>query len=493
MTSQKLPNIYRPHPLFIVLNLGKFLFLLLIPLLRGLLHVVKTGFSFQDGFHMASSFSAWVSGAWLDLLFVFLFLSLGVLTWYLFTVETCDSGLEIHKGVFIREVFFLPSSRYTCVTVVEPFLFKPLGGVTLRIDTPGGGLKKADLSIPLRKKDCEKILFLLNPLKEPPAPGKPRSYHPRSLYVFVLAAITSNSFAGVVLITTFIAHLGDLLGQQFSERIYGTFEEVAKTLAFGIPPAAAAMAYVLLFGYLCAFVVNLFRHGSFRVCRQPGLLEIKAGLFTNRSYLLPADRLCYVDIRRNFITVLLGLSSVFLYTVGFGKYKDDVSALIPCSSRKDLSRSLNLLLPEYILSPRTSSPRLRSFLRYTLNSLAGIAAVFIVSWGLLILFPNWGDLIRWGAFLCLCPSLWFLAVRVIDLFTAGVSCRGGYFTLRYSQGFTLHRVIIPRDKIANITTTRSLFQLRSGRCDLFVFSYSEGSRFHRIRDLPKDEVDELFA
>lgn len=35
------------------------------------------------------------------------------------------------------------------------------GAVYLRIDTPGGGLQNADLQVMLRKKDCQKIVRML--------------------------------------------------------------------------------------------------------------------------------------------------------------------------------------------------------------------------------------------------------------------------------------------------------------------------------------------
>lgn len=148
------------------------------------------------------------------------------------------------------------------------------------------------------------------------APGHTRVYSPKNRYVFVLAMITSNSFAGMVLISTLITQMGSILGEQFSEMIYGTFENVARTLAFGVPPAAFALACVLLFGYLCAFAVSLLRHANFHVRRRKNLLEVRAGLLTKRSYRIAADKIGYLDIRRSLLTCLLGVYSIFLSTWG---------------------------------------------------------------------------------------------------------------------------------------------------------------------------------
>lgn len=503
-TNPNQTKLYRSHLIYILSSLGKYLFLLLIPLIRGLFYFIKSALNPSGGFHFASAFSQWVNGAWLDILAISLFISLGFLVWYLFTLETSPTGLTVRRGLFRRETFFLPTSRFTCVTMVYPFYLKPFGAVHLRIDTPGGNLNNADLVILLRKSDCNEILkavlgpsLYTAPTAQNPSPGVSgasaiNTYRPRSLYVFLLAAVTSNSFAGMLLLTTFITQVGKVLGRQFSEMIYGTFEEAAKALAFGVPPAAAAIAYLFLFSYLCAFVANLFRHGNFSVHPLPSTVEIHSGVLTNRVYFLESHKISFVDIRRTLITLSLGLSSVFLHTVGYGKYKDDVSALIPCVNKKQLSMSLNSLLPYYVPSLPQIRPRWRSAMRYLSHPLWYIGSILLASIVTTWLFTAWSDLIRWFALLGLCPALWFLAVRFADLLTAGISYQKGTFTLRYSRNFTLHTILIPREKISKITTTQSIFQRRSKRCDLRIYSYSDGIQYHRIRDLLIEDTEKLF-
>ena len=110
----------RPHPLYILRNLWKYLFILLIPVVRGLYYVLLNSFSLTEGFTLGVNLSRWLQGAWVDLLVFFAFLSLGVLLWATFTVEVSDDGLQIRRGIFRREVTFLPVSRYCCVSVGQP-------------------------------------------------------------------------------------------------------------------------------------------------------------------------------------------------------------------------------------------------------------------------------------------------------------------------------------------------------------------------------------
>lgn len=470
-------KVYRPHPVTIVTTLWKYIIILIIPLLRGFLHALRGGMT------------SWLEGAWMDILLILLYLSFGVLTWYFFTMEVSAGGLKVNRGILIRNIYDIPRVNFTCITVVKPFYLKPIRGVYFRIDTPGGSFKKADLTVVLRKKDCEEMLP--NCIPPDKSRGMMKVYKPKGLYVFILSAITSNSFAGVVFISTFISQVGEILGGQFSEMIYGTFEETAKALAFGIPPAAAAVAYILLFGYLSALVLNLFRHAKFSVRRCRNQVKIDVGLFTNRTYIVDREKINYIDIRRTLMTAMLGLYSVFLHTVGFGKYKDDISALIPCANKKQLKNTLALLLPEYTPSEATVKPSWKSFFYYAniglWTSVAILAASVVVSW----IFPGWSDIIRWGTLFCICPALWYLAVQIYDLFTAGISYKKDCFTLRYARGFYIHRVVITRDKVATIRLTQSIFQKWNSRCNLHLYSYSEGSTHHYIRELPQAQVVEL--
>ena len=301
---------FRSHPLYIVSILWKYLFILLVPVIRGLYYVIINSFSLENGFQFAVNISNWAKGAWMDIVFLLGFLSLGVLLWLSFTIEVSEEGLLIKRGVLKREVRFLPVSRYNCLSVVSPMSVRLFGGVYLRVDTPGGGLKQADLLMMLRTKDCRQIIKLLQLPDSLEQPAHTRSYTPKNRYVFVLAMVTSNSFAGVLLISTFVTQAGNILGEQFSEMLYGTFENVTRTLAFGVPPAAFALACILFFGYLCAFVVSLSRHANFHVIRRKNLLEVRAGLLTKRSYRIAADKIAYLDIRRSLLTCLLVLGGV---------------------------------------------------------------------------------------------------------------------------------------------------------------------------------------
>lgn len=474
--------VFHPHPVYIAVILRKMILLLVIPLLRSVFNALSGGLS------------GWLQGVWMDILLIFLFFFAGFITWLRFQITATSKGFCVSQGVLFCRHTYIPLSKCTCITVAAPFYLKPLRAVRFRVDTPGGNIQKAVLSLILRRQDLEKILPLLNSV--PVNDRRTKVYTPKNTYVLLLSAITSNSFAGVVMVSAFITQAGNVLGAEFADQLYGTFEEVTRLLAFGIPPAAAAVAYVLVFGWIFAFLVNAARHLNLKVCRSGGLLEITGGLVSSRRYLISRQNIGFLDIRQTLLTRLFCFSSVFVYSIGYGKYKDELDSIIPCANPRHLKDRLSLLLPEYQLSPRQIAPEKAGLLPLPplpYFVIALVCALPCVFGGLFLLFPDWNFLIVWGLVFCMVPALWYLAVRTIDAFTCGVSYQKHCYTLRYSRGFHLHTVLIMENRIANVLTVQNPLQRFFGRCDLLVFSYTEGVKIHRVRNLPAKSALSLFG
>ncbi len=472
---------FHPHPLYIVSILRKMIFLLLAPLLRSIFSALSGGLN------------GWLQGAWLDILMVLLFFLGGAVIWYRFVITAGPEGFTVSRGILFCTNTCIPLNKCSCITAIAPFYLKPFHAVRFRVDTPGGNIQKADLALLLHQRSLEKILPLIGSV--PLHDHRTKVYTPKNSYVLFLSAITSNSFAGVLMVSAFITQAGNILGAEFADQLYGTFEEATRLLAFGIPPAAAALAYVLFFGWVLAFLFNAARHLNLKVRRNGSLLEITGGLLSPRRYLLSRQNIGFLDIRQTFLTYIFHLSSVFVYSVGYGKYRDELDAIIPYANRRHLKNRLSLLLPEFQPSSRQLSPAKNGLLHLPPLPYSTIALVFALLCafaGVYTLFPGWSPVIAWGFLFALAPALWYLAVRTIDAFTCGVSYQKHCYTLRYSKGFHLHTVLIMENRISNVFTVQNIFQRVFGRCDLLVFSYTEGVRFHRIRNLPAKEAFSLF-
>lgn len=469
---------HRPHPYMVIHNLRRFLALLIIPLVRGFVTALGGGFA------------AWLSGAWADILVLSLIFSLSLLQW-VFCFYSCDrKGLYFARGVLIRKRMFIPMEKISTLSVVRPFYLRWLHVVRLRADTLAGPSDQEDFSLFVSQGESERILGVRK--KELEEGRLTRQYRPRSLYVAALAAFSSSSFAGVFFLSTLISQTGQLLGNEFRDRLYGTFEHITQLLAFGLPPAAAALGYLLLFGWLIAFTVNFIRHKNFCLRRRADSVQVSGGIFTNRDYSVSVDQINYLDIRQSVLSFLLRFCSVHISAVGYAKRKEDVSSVVPAVRTRDVGKTLGMFFPEFVAQPRQVWHNPGALFKFIGDPSWGCVLIPLATLLLRWLFPDWGSFIGWVGFMLCFPAYWFLIVRLIDYFSAGIARDGDHFTLHYSEGYYLHTVVIPRSRIAYVCLRQSPIQSLDKKCDLLIYSYSEKKHRHHIRNLDRQTAVELF-
>lgn len=472
----------RPHFLSILSNIGRFLILLIIPLIRGLLVSLQNGFQY------------WLASAWMDIAVVVLIVAMGVTVWYCMGYCIDDGCLLVWQGVFFRRIRRIPLEKISWASIVRPWYLRPFRAVEFRADTPGGSRKDSDFSMLLYRSDAEYLFTVLDSLLPSlnSPPFAPREYRPKGFYVIILSALTSNSLAGILLASAAISQVGDLMGKEFSEHIYGTLEQLARLAAFGVPPAAAALAYLLLGGWALAFASNFIRNKNLFVSRRANCLFIRGGLMTHRSYTLDLAQVNFLDIRQSVSTKLLRMQSAFLHTAGYGKNKEDVSALIPAAPNREAQGTLQILAPELLPSPRTVQPNFGAIMKFLLDAVWCCILVPLGAWLLCRMVPSWAQVIGYVGLFAMIPALWFLTVRILDFRTSGLSRDGNTFTLRYSQMFYLHTIVIPKERIVEVCFRQSVLQWGDQKCDVLVYSRCEGRTRHHLKNLDLKDCALLF-
>ena len=505
------------HPLMILTNLSRVLYLLIIPFVRGALLAL-----------WGRGLAAWLKGAWFDILIVMLIIGIAAVRWRLFTYRFDESGLYFKKGLLLRQEGFLPFYAVCTMASERSWLLAPLRAAVLRADTSGGNPSRYDFEIITYRRDAAEALYMRSlacsarackDLKPPPPesvkavpspeadkppsgstkPSKTelprkttRVFRPRSMYVAALSAFLSNSFAGVLLASAFLNRAGTVLGQKLEGSVLSAVSQISAWLPLGIPPVATAAGLIILAGWFIGFVRNMLSLIRFRIERSPHTLEVNVGLVTRRTYSILISKINFLDIRQSLMTKLLRLYMVFIQAIGYGKGKNEVAALIPSASRKELAATMTLLLPEIRPHARTVKPDKRAWLAYLFQSLLLVPALLAAIWLGWRLFPAWRDVVRFFGLALWVPLLWYFFLKLTDFFTAGLCFDGATYTLRYSKGFILHTVVVPVNRAAMVITGQNVFQKRIGLCDVIVYTYSESGRVahrtHRVKGLPLREV-----
>ncbi len=468
----------RPHPINILENTTKYFYLLLLPLLRGLL------FS-RNGFY------EWLRGAWFDLLIIGVILLFAMLRWAFTRYRFGATGIHISRGVGMVQRCYLPYDRLTMVYAEYPFYFRPFRAVRLKADTDGGYLRATDFSITIGKQEAAALLDSFQ-LILCPAEAIKKIYHPRWFYVAILSLITSNTLSGVIFASTFVSQSGNLLGKEFEEKLMDQLTTLARVLAFGLPPAAALVAYVIFGGWLISFLMTVLRHIKFQVTRQDNCLRIQTGVITPRHYTIQAGHINLVEIRQSLITKLLGLYTGFIHCSGYGKQKNELSVLIPAADKQEAKRNLSILLPEIPLNKRQFRPKLRTLSRFLLPPSLIVLAVFVVFGLLYLFFPQLRSLILFIWIMAEIPGVWWLFVKIASYFHTGIGKENGVYTFYYTYAFSFFTTSIPEAKLSQLQFRQSAFQKATHCCDVIILSYSEGRKRLVVPNLYVDEVNKIF-
>lgn len=468
----------RPHPITVLLRLRSFLFLIILPVVRGFVSALQGGLA------------AWLSGAWFDLLILACMLALSILSWRFTAFGWNEEGFRVTIGLVRRRTVLIPLRSVSTLSVVHSFYLQPFHAAYIRLDTLGGGARNPDIDLVVRLRDG---LDLAGYHQVRQARTETAPYRPRLPSLLVWSLMSSNSFVGILFLSTFISQSGKLLGEEFSHALVGTLHDLALTIAIGIPPAAAAIAIALLAGWFIAFLLVFLRYKNFSVRRRDRQMEVSGGIGTRREYLIDLAQVNYADIRQNILVRIFRLYSLYISAAGFAKSKNDVAALIPAERGEPFFRLARELLPELEAAKINLRPVRGSFFRYLMPAVSITAALPVLFVLLIRLFPRWIEFLAFVGLMFLAPAVLFLLTRISALSSAGLGKGENSYTMCYSFRYILHTVVLPNHRVACYEIRQNPFQSRKNACDLVLYSYSERRKTHRCMQLPLDQTERMMG
>lgn len=470
------------HPINIFEKTTRFLGLLIFPVLRAAITLLLSGIDLR----------VWLAGAWFDIVILCVILGLGFLSWYRYVYWMDENGIHLKRGIWLVKYRTIPYEKLSVLHIEHPWYFLPFGAVRVQADTDAGSFRTPDFSIIIRKRDAEALAECCRGRFLHTGEMK-KVYLPRNWYTVLLSMVASNSVTGVLFVATFITGIGQVLGKQVEKQLAQQLTHLATESAFGIPPAATALAFVVLGGWMVSFVLNLIRHLRFSVTRQGGAMDIKSGLFTRREYSIVVRRVNLIEMRQSLLTKLFGFYSVFIHANGYGKRKDELSVLMPSGEGKSLTQNLLLLLPEIPACKPKIRPHPRYISRFLIPPLIWILAVTGL-WVLgMRLFPGAKEVLLYIGLMAEVPCIWYLLVKIVSYFHTGVGVGKTAYTFCYTYGYRIKTVAVPKKRIVCVTFRRSLFQVMSGCCDLVILTYSEGRKRHVVPNLDFREAKKIMG
>ena len=110
---------YHEHPLKIIKNAAKNIWLLVFPLLRG----IRT---FTLDFN---AFYTWIKGAWFDILVILFILGFGYFRWLFTWFRFEKNNVCLISGIFVNKEIIIPYKNISAVTAEHSFFLRPFKAI----------------------------------------------------------------------------------------------------------------------------------------------------------------------------------------------------------------------------------------------------------------------------------------------------------------------------------------------------------------------------
>lgn len=471
---------YRQHPLTIFGYITSGFWLLLIPLTRSLIA-------------MKFNIAEWLKGAWLDVLIVGLIFGFAFLRWFFITFKIEDEYIQTGTGYFgliKSKIYYSQASSMTCS---QGIFLRLIRAYRINIDTNSNArpFSKHNVTIVVKKSEFEKLYTIIKKHGEGMAKF---SYQPKKSQLLIFSFLFSSTISGVILIATILYQGVRIVGREVEQQfLLDLNNRVAEFLTINLPPITVAIIMIIVVGWLYSFMVNLIRHWDFTAVRQGRNIIIQSGIITKRINIIDIDRINFIDTRQSFLMRIFKICSVQINCAGYGKSNRQISVLVPVTTNEEVLMSLRVLVPKFprpTLTLRSRLIQLPSFLTTPVLIVASVpVAAYIVSW----IFPEWESIIMFLMVMFMIPGFWFIVVKFASVFTTGIGFHDGYATLSYCRFYSFHTVVVPIERICIATTKQTVMQYFNKQCDLKIYTNSEKTSYHKVKNFQLKNVLEEFS
>ncbi len=476
---------YHEHPLKILKNGMKSIWLLIFPLLRG----IKTIHLDLDFFYN------WVKGAWFDILVILLILGYGYFRWAFTWFRFGEKEVSLITGILVKRETSIPYESISAVTAEHSFYLRPFKAVRVRIDTCSGTFNNADMSLLMRRSDSRKLHHKIPNNKK--QTKKTFEAHPKWFSIVFFSFVFSSSLSGAIYISTLFFQLGrisqDLIENEFKNALNQITDEFSSKFALSIPPAAIMLGTLIIVTWLLSFISNILRYAGFTMKKDQQALEIKMGAVTRRDYHIVTHKINYIDMRQSLIMKIFRQTSLNISCSGYGSKKNELPVLLPILNKRQANLALDVLDFGKKIKKRTYSSSKAAVLTFCgMPAGVGIAIPFIAKL-LIYLLPSIKDFILLFAIMAEIPTIWMLVIKIIAYISTGMTIENDFICIRYSRFFAFHTVLTDKKKLVKAQIIQNPIQKKIGRCRLDFYFSSEIPKINKLHGMNIKDAEKILA
>lgn len=477
----------RQHPLKILSYSAKNLWLLIFPLIRGILSI-RIG--------DIQALVDWFAGAWFDILTLLIILLTGYIRWQFSRFNVKDNSIIFLNGVIVRTRKIIPLNSISSVTEEKSFFLRPFKATILLVNTRAGTLDK-DLSLLVTEKTLHWLRNAINTNDVTTDNSKSFEYKPNFWHTFFFSFIFSSTLTGAIYIFVFLFKAGSIVEQFLQRSVIDEFNMVTETvtekLMLNVSPIFVGLSLIIAFSWILSFITNIIRYTNFNIKKNSHGVFIRTGVLTKRRYKICENMVNYIDLCQSFWTKIFKFVSINVNCSGYGSTNEEIPVFIPIMSRKNCQNTVSAIMPNMKIYPNNYKPRWTNLWRYTYKAIIPCILVGIIYLLGIYFLPSATSVIRFITLMLELPLIWYLIISIISLFTTGFSLKDNQLCIRYSKGFSFHTILVSDIKIAKVSITQTIFQKYSDTYNITFYLTTEQSQGHKVMGMPRSAIEPFIS
>lgn len=463
---------YGAHPLMILKFMKPFLFVLILPVIKGALQYLIT--RKITGVLLLEGVAA----------FAVAFLSF--LSFKAFSVSVNDKIMVIRQGLFLKKEAVIERNRLSSVTaLIGPFdlLF---GSVTYKINTEAGVSGRTDFSFKLTKNNADEIFLFLYGKENRTALKFPASK------TAVFAAASSSALTGIVVGVPIINNLGKLLGIALNKILFDEISRASSRFNAYFPPIVNIITALVLVGYTVSFGTTFVKMLNFRLRAGDEKLEVEYGLFYRRHIIFKKSAVNDVCIEQTPLLRMFGLFSMRAAVGGYGDKKGEKAVIVPAASRFQIKTQMGVHFPflypkaKGIKADRLATTKMRFLWPAELYAIIDITVTVLLS----LLFQSIFLLLSVSGALILAVIVYYGSVCYRN-YRFGKLVLGDCVFASGSVGLSVRELYCEKERVGEIKLKRTPLDRRKNTCKAEIIICSESADSVRVKNIEYQKTLEM--
>lgn len=465
---------FRAHPIMIVNLIKPFLFVLVFPLLKGVVQYFTKGE---------------ITGVLTLELIAFAVITLfAALRCSSFRLICGESTVTIKIGIILRCKSVISISKLSSVQTVQNPADAVFRAVTYRINTEAGPKGSADFEFKLSLKDSREVSRRLFGDKNPTAVKF-------SVFkVAVMAATTSSAVTGMIIGVPIINKAGKLLGLAIDKMLYDEINNVSEKVVTYFPPIVNTITLIFLLAYAVSFFYSLFKYINFKLYLEKDKLEVRSGFFVRSRTSFKKESVKDVIIDQTPLMRVFKRYAMKVSVGGYGNSKSESAVIVPSGRRGEIKRQFSIYFPFLepdgkLLHAKRDNRTKNRFLYFPKLY---FIIILVLSTVLSLIFKSFNRLILFLT-VVICCVIFYYAYLCIFEFRFGKLKMGKNVYAQTVKGFNTCELYCPRENVGQIKLIRNIPDIPRKTCKVVVSVCSESADSIKVRHLNYEEVKKSIA